>query len=163
MMNKQHFNVKIVTWESAKQDIKPIRETVFIQEQHVPAELEWDGLDKESIHMLAILEDNTPVGTARLLSNGHIGRMAVLREYRNMGIGSAMLSALLEYARKHQINDLFLLAQTQAISFYEQYGFSATGEIFMDADIPHRKMTYSQVQADTTGKSDTGNSNVGTG
>ena len=162
-MNKLNFNVKIVAWESAKLDIKPIRESVFIQEQNVPAELEWDGLDKESIHTLAILEDNTPIGTARLLPDGHIGRMAVLREYRKMGVGNSMLSALLEHARKHQISDLFLLAQTQAISFYEQYGFSTIGEVFMDAGIPHKKMIYSQIQADTTGKSEPENSNVGTG
>ena len=154
--------MKIVTWESAKQDIKPIREAVFIQEQNVPGELEWDGLDKESTHILAILEDNTPIGTARLLPDGHIGRMAVLRDCRNTGVGSAMLSALLEHARKHQIYDLFLLAQTQAISFYEQYGFSTTGEVFMDAGIPHKKMIYSLIQADTTDKSDTENSNAGT-
>ncbi len=149
MMSKQNFNIKIVAWDSAKQDIKPIRETVFIQEQHVPVALEWDGLDENSSHILATLDDNTPVGTARLLSNGHVGRMAVLEEYRQMGIGSAMLSALLEYSRKHQISDLFLLAQTQAVSFYEQYGFSAIGDIFMDAGIPHKKMIYSQISADT--------------
>ena len=162
-MSKLDFDVKIVTWDSARQDIKPIRESVFIQEQNVPVELEWDGLDKESTHFLAILEGNIPIGTARLLPDGHIGRMAVLREYRNMGIGSSILSAMLEYAKRYQIGDLFLLAQTQAISFYEQYGFSAIGEIFMDAGIPHKKMIYSQIQADTTGKSDTENSNVGTG
>lgn len=151
-MNRLNFKVKTVTWESAKRDIKPIRETVFIQEQNVPAELEWDGLDRESIHILAILEDNTPIGTVRLLPDGHIGRMAVLRDYRNMGVGSAMLSALLEHARKHNINDLFLLAQTKAISFYKQYGFSTIGEIFMDAGIPHKKMIYSQVKSDTGNK-----------
>lgn len=148
-MNKLAFSVKIVAWESAKQDIKPIRNTVFIQEQHVPVELEWDGLDEESIHVLATLKDNTPVGTGRLLPSGHIGRMAVQRDYRNMGIGSAMLYALLEYAKEHQINNLFLLAQTKAISFYEQHGFTAIGDVFMDAGIPHKKMIYSQTQADT--------------
>ena len=143
-MNKLNFKVEIVTWVSAKQDIKPIRETVFIQEQHVPEELEWDGLDKESIHILATLGDNTPIGTARLLPDGHIGRMAVLREYRNMGVGSAILSTILDHARKYQIKDLFLLAQIKAVSFYEQYGFTAIGDIFMDAGIPHKKMIYSQ-------------------
>ena len=142
IMNKTNYTVEIVNWESAKQQIKPIRETVFIQEQHVPVELEWDEMDSESIHILSRLDDNTPVGTARMLSNGHIGRMSVLSKYRNQGIGSAMLNALLVYAKQHQINDLFLFAQTNAVDFYKQHEFTTVGKVFMDAGIPHLKMIY---------------------
>lgn len=136
--------MKIVNWASAERQIKPVREAVFIKEQHVPVELEWDGLDITCTQILSFLDDDTPVGTARLLPNGHIGRMAVLNNYRNHGIGSAMLDTLLVYAKEHQISDLFLFAQTQAIPFYEQHGFTATGDIFMDAGIPHQKMIYNQ-------------------
>jgi predicted GNAT family N-acyltransferase len=74
--NRINYTVKIVSWASAEPQIKPIREIVFIQEQHVPVELEWDGLDAESTQILSLLDDDMPVGTARLLQNGHIGRMA---------------------------------------------------------------------------------------
>lgn len=144
LIDRLNFTVKVVDWATAEQQIRPVREIVFIQEQLVPTELEWDGLDAESTHILSLLDDGTPVGTARLLTNGHIGRMAVLNPYRNYGIGSAMLNALLAYAREHQINDLFLYAQTQAVSFYEQHEFTAIGDIFIDAGIPHQKMFYNQ-------------------
>ena len=142
LKDRINFTVNIVNWASAEPQIKPIREIVFIQEQHVPVELEWDGLDAECTQILSSLDDGTSVGTARLLTNGHIGRMAVLNQYRNHGIGSAMLNTLFTYAKEQQISDLFLFAQTQAISFYDQHGFTSVGDIFMDAGIPHQKMIY---------------------
>lgn len=144
LMNKINYTVQIVNWASTKQQIKPIREAVFIQEQHVPVELEWDGMDSESTHILSRLDDNTPVGTARILSNGHIGRMAVLSQYRNHGIGSTMLNTMLAYAKQQKMSDLFLFAQTKAVAFYEQHGFTSVGDVFMDAGIPHLKMIYAK-------------------
>ncbi len=117
--------------------IKTVRQEVFIEEQHVPEELEWDEYDDSAIHVAAYDANNHVVGTARLLSNGHIGRMAVLQARRNQGIGSAMLDKLLHVARQQNLAKVFLHAQTSAIGFYERHGFETLGEEFMDAGIPH--------------------------
>ncbi len=120
--------------------IKIVRETVFIQEQHVPVELEWDELDEAATHVIALDNAVHVIGTARMLANGHIGRMAVLPAWRHQGVGSAMLKELLLLAQQKQLAKVFLHAQTTAVGFYERHGFEATGEEFMDAGIPHRYM-----------------------
>lgn len=134
------FSIQQATFSNTP-GIKTVRETVFIQEQHVPAELEWDGLDEAALHVIAQDLCGEVIGTARLLANGHIGRMAVLPEWRRQGVGSAMLKALLTIARQKQhLTKVFLHAQTTAIDFYKQHGFSVEGEEFTDAGIPHRYM-----------------------
>lgn len=120
--------------------IKSVRETVFIQEQRVPEELEWDQHDAEAIHVIAVDTNDQVIGTARLLTDGHIGRMAVLEPWRKHGVGSAMLQKLLSIAKQLHLTRVFLHAQTSAIGFYEQHGFNTVGEEFMDAGIPHRYM-----------------------
>ena len=120
--------------------IKTVREAVFIREQHVPVELEWDGLDDAASHVIALDSHAQVIGTVRLLDDGHIGRMAVLPQWRHQGVGSAMLNALLELARQKHLTRVFLHAQTTAIEFYQRHGFSIRGEEFMDAGIPHRYM-----------------------
>lgn len=120
--------------------IKTVREKVFIREQHVPAKLEWDGLDDMAIHVVAQDKHAQVIGTARLLDTGHIGRMAVLPEWRHQGIGSALLKELLLLAQQKQLSQVFLHAQTTAVDFYKRHGFSPRGEEFMDAGIPHRYM-----------------------
>ena len=120
--------------------IKAVREQVFIQEQHVPEELEWDEHDAKAIHVVALDTNDQVIGTARLLNDGHIGRMAVLAAWRNNGIGSAMLEKLLLLAQQRKLSKVFLHAQTAAIGFYENHGFRTLGEEFMDAGIPHRYM-----------------------
>jgi predicted GNAT family N-acyltransferase len=122
--------------------IKTVREQVFIQEQHVPVALEWDGQDDEAIHVVALNNHNQVIGTARLLQDGHIGRMAVLPLWRHLGVGSALLKELLLIAQQRQLSKVFLHAQTTAIGFYERHGFSVRGEEFMDAGIPHRYMEH---------------------
>lgn len=121
-------------------EIKAVRERVFIQEQHVPEALEWDGLDDEAIHVVAQDNHAQVIGTARLLQDGHIGRMAVFPEWRHQGVGSAMLRELILIARQWQLPRVFLHAQTSAIGFYERHGFHTQGEEFMDAGILHRYM-----------------------
>ena len=121
-------------------EIKAVRERVFIQEQHVPEALEWDGLDDEAIHVVAQDNHAQVIGTARLLQDGHIGRMAVVPEWRHQGVGSAMLRELLEIAQQWKLPRVFLHAQTSATGFYERHGFHKQGEEFMDAGIPHRYM-----------------------
>ena len=117
-----------------------VREQVFIQEQKVPEELEWDEYDASAIHVVAMDTNNQVIGTARLLADGHIGRMAVLPAWRKTGIGSAMLGKLLSIAKELGLSKVFLHAQTSAVRFYENHDFNALGEEFMDAGIPHRYM-----------------------
>ena len=120
--------------------IKTVRKQVFIREQHVPEELEWDEHDANAIHVVAFDADDQAIGTARLLADGHIGRMAVLEAWRKNGVGSAMLEKLLLLAQQRSLSKVFLHAQTSAIGFYEYHGFRVLGEEFMDAGIPHRYM-----------------------
>lgn len=120
--------------------IKSVREQVFIQEQHVPEELEWDEHDTKAVHVVAYDARDQVIGTARLLADGHIGRMAVLEPWRKNGVGSAMLKKLLLLAQQQNLSKVFLHAQTSAIGFYEHHGFRTLGAEFLDAGIPHRYM-----------------------
>jgi predicted GNAT family N-acyltransferase len=133
--------IKTVDFSSDFSDIEKIRSAVFIKEQNVPVELEWDEFDDDSTHILAYY-DNKPVGTARLLSDGHIGRMAVLKEYRNRNIGRNMLKYIIDIAQKRSIRNIELSAQEHAVDFYKKYGFSVTSDVYMDAGIPHYNMIY---------------------
>ncbi|MDN3522488.1 GNAT family N-acetyltransferase [Halomonas ramblicola] len=126
-------------WEALGEAAGEIRRVVFIEEQRVPIEEEWDGRDPECRHFLALL-DGTPVGTARLLPDAHIGRVAVLREARGQGIGEALMAAAIATARRHGHAGIELAAQTHALPFYERLGFEAFGPEFLDAGIPHRNM-----------------------
>lgn len=140
MHGNENYTVEPVSWQEHRDILSSIRTTVFVVEQNVSREEEWDGRDEDAIHVLARTHDNKPVGTARLLESGQIGRMAVLPEYRNQGIGSAMLRRLLEIARQNNLDNLFLNAQIDAVGFYSRLGFVEQGEIFMEAGIAHRKM-----------------------
>lgn len=132
--------VELVEWPRAGTDIRAIRETVFIHEQGVPVDLEWDGLDASCAHVLAWSESGEAIGTARLQPNGTIGRMAVLKAWRGRGVGRALLQTLLDLAVRQGLPRVTLSAQIHALGFYERAGFHVIGEPFMDAGIPHRKM-----------------------
>lgn len=119
-----------------------VREQVFIKEQGVPSTLEWDGLDQDAFHLIALTAIQQPVGTVRMLKDGHIGRMAVLNEWRNQGIGQQLLMRIIELARPLELKQVFLAAQASAIDFYTRYGFVAHGEEYMDAGIPHQNMSF---------------------
>ncbi len=136
------FNsVKIVRWEDETPLIRSIRTAVFIHEQQVPDELEWDEFDEISVHVLAFNSTEQPVGTARLLPDGYIGRMAVLKEWRNRGTGSAMLQKVLEEMNNRGMHNAMLNAQLTAVGFYQRFGFRIlSGEEFNEAGIPHVKM-----------------------
>lgn len=135
------YTVRIAGWQDDGLALRMVRETVFIREQHVPAELEWDEFDMNCLHLLAMDSADNPIGVARLLSDGLIGRMAVLKEWRGRGVGSALLLRLLEEAKKRRIQQVALNAQLHAIGFYLKSGFRMTGEEFMDAGIPHVRMS----------------------
>jgi len=135
------FTVHLVSWHDGEPLLRAIREKVFMQEQGVPAELEWDGLDGPSHHALALSANGEAIGCGRLTPDGHIGRMAVLPEWRRKRIGSAILELLVDYARSQHYEHVALNAQVQAIPLYKNFGFELEGDEFMEANIPHRKMT----------------------
>ena len=131
--------VRPADWHVDREILKALREEVFILEQSVPADLEWDEYNPQARHDVAIA-DGVAIGTGRLLSDGHIGRMAVLREWRGQGAGSALLTGLMETARALGMRRVMLNAQIQALPFYLRHGFRPEGEEFLDAGIPHRRM-----------------------
>jgi len=138
-MTQDNLNIVVADWTKDKEKLSKIRRIVFIDEQNVPEELEWDDDDADSIHFLVSIEQHV-VATARLKKDGQIGRMAVLKEYRNQGIGSTLLAFVLQTAAQNRHKKVYLHAQTSAIHFYEKQGFKAYGEIFYEANIPHRGM-----------------------
>lgn len=134
------FTVHIVSWHDAEPLLRTLREAVFMREQGVSAELEWDGLDEGCRHALALSAKGDAIGCGRITPDAHIGRMAVLPEWRGRKVGTALLEALLDEARSRSYAEVELDAQVQALPFYRRFGFEEQGEVFMDADMPHRKM-----------------------
>jgi len=135
------FTIRVLAWPEALPFARPVREQVFVEEQKVPRELELDEWDECCEHAVACDSRGEAIGTARLQPDGRIGRMAVLGEWRRRGVGSALLEALLERARKRSIRRITLHAQTHAVAFYRRFGFNERGEEFLDAEIPHVEMT----------------------
>lgn len=117
-----------------------VREAVFMVEQGVSAEMEWDGLDEVCHHALALSATGDAIGCGRISPEGHIGRMAVLSAWRGKRVGSLLLESLLGYARSQHYAQVDLGAQIQAVPFYWRFNFIEVGEIFMDANMPHIKM-----------------------
>lgn len=136
-----NFQVILADWNQWQPQLHAIRREVFVREQGVPEEDEWDEKDAIAIHLLAFVEEEiTPVGTVRLLPNGKITRMAVLQKHRGKGVGAALLHQALVQARTLGLNEVHLDAQVSSLGFYSKYGFTATGETFLDAGIPHKSM-----------------------
>ena len=134
------FKVSEIPWDEGSRELAAIRRQVFVIEQNVPEDLEWDGIDPQCLHVVARDFDGRPIGTGRLLPDGHIGRMAVLALWRGKGVGGAMLQALTSMARRANHGEVVLNAQSYVMSFYERYGFRRQGEEFMEAGIPHHSM-----------------------
>lgn len=134
------YTVKAIYWNASEKALREIRTKVFVEEQGVPVELEWDGLDEHAYHVMAFAPDGTPIGTGRLLQDAHIGRLAVLREWRGRGVGGALLDILLVIANKMGYEEVRLHAQTRVLDFYVKRGFEPQGEEFMEAGIPHVMM-----------------------
>lgn len=141
ILNNSDFQIVVATWKDQADVLCQIRRTVFIEEQNVPEGLEWDGLDEGCLHLLALDNNNNAIGTGRLCEHGHIGRMAVIKDWRGKGVGGALLKKLIDIAQKTGTLKLVLNAQISAAGFYARYGFSAEGDEFMDAGIPHLRMT----------------------
>lgn len=116
-----------------------IRKRVFIEEQQVPVALEWDAADSTATHLLASIEGHS-VACARVLVDGHIGRMAVLPEWRGQGIGAALLLQAIQECQQSGRMHARLSAQTHAIGFYMRAGFVVSSEPYLDANIMHVDM-----------------------
>ena len=137
--------LKVIAIESPAdmQRAYAIRRRVFIEEQHVPEEIEMDADDTHAFHALATL-DTVPIGCGRMVRHGDaevkIGRMAVLPEYRKSGVGARILLFLIERARSQGSRKAILHAQLTAEGFYLKQGFKPVGGVFDEAGIAHRKM-----------------------
>ncbi|CUH64679.1 putative N-acetyltransferase YjcF [Thalassovita gelatinovora] len=120
-----------------------LRRAVFIDEQGIAEADEWDDLDQEAVHLLASIE-GVPVGTARLLTDGtvgKIGRVCVVKSQRGTGLGAALVQAGIDHlSRNATLTTARLGAQEYAIGFYKKLGFAVCGPVYDDAGIPHRDM-----------------------
>jgi len=130
---------KLMTWDEARTHASPIRFTVFCEEQGVPREIELDEHDAVSVHAV-VFEDEMPIATGRLLPDGHIGRMAVLKSWRNRGVGGLMLQKLIERAKARGDREVALSAQVHAVAFYRAHGFVEEGAEYLEAGIRHQAM-----------------------
>lgn len=127
-------------WNAQREAAQAVRYEVFVVEQKVPLEMEWDAMDAQCVHALVFDAEGKPIATGRLLPDGHIGRMAVLQHARSSGIGGEVLQALIGAARERGDKLVMLNAQTQAEAFYLRHGFERDGEEFMEAGIAHIAM-----------------------
>jgi len=131
--------IELMSWEEARVHASPVRFTVFVEEQGVPRDIELDEYDPVSVHAV-VFEDEIPIATGRLLPDGHIGRMAVLKNWRNRGIGGLMLTSLLERAKERGQPQVALSAQIHAVPFYRAHGFVEEGSEYLEAGIRHQAM-----------------------
>ncbi len=131
--------IELLSWDEARAHASPIRFTVFVEEQGVPRDIELDEHDAVSVHAV-VFEDEMPIATGRLLPDGHIGRMAVLKNWRNRGIGGLMLQQLIERAKARGDREVALSAQVHAVAFYRAHGFVEEGAEYLEAGIRHQAM-----------------------
>jgi predicted GNAT family N-acyltransferase len=134
------FTIRVLGWDEAAPLARPVREAVFVAEQGVPLALEWDDDDARCRHAVAVGAAGEAIGTARLLPEGRIGRMAVRKAWRGNGVGAALMRSLLDEARAAGMAAITLHAQTHATGFYRRFGFSVRGDEFLEAGIPHFEM-----------------------
>lgn len=141
------FSVSLVCWHDGEPLLRAVREAVFIHEQGIPPELEWDGLDEVCRHALVLSCQGEAIGCGRMSADGHIGRIAVLPKWRKLKVGTAIVEALLDYARAHDYPQVDVDAQTYAQPFYRSFEFVEEGDVFMDAGLPHIRMRLAFVCA----------------
>ncbi len=137
------MNIEIAT-EEQKHKAFALRFEVFVEEQNVPPEIELDKEDETAIHIIAE-KDGITVGCARVIidkNEAHIGRLAVKKTYRGMGIGSDICRFIIDYCKSLGYTHIWLNSQLQAVDFYERLGFVKEGDIFIEAGIKHIKMTF---------------------
>ena len=133
------LKIHYANWAEIEQDARQIRTAVFIEEQNIVAEDEWDESDSVALHFI-FYDENQPIATARLLENNSIGRVAVLEQYRGKGIGRLLMEKIIEQAKLEKRPFLKLSAQVHAIIFYQNLGFTVQGDPYLDCGIPHNDM-----------------------
>jgi predicted GNAT family N-acyltransferase len=139
-MESLEFKVRLADWARDEPALRALRTRVFVEEQSVPEDEEWDGLDPECTHAVAELPTGEAIGTGRLHPTGKIGRMAVLAEWRGQWVGAAILRRLLNEAAQLGLETVYLHGQVPVLDFYARFGFVAEGPEFDEAGIPHRLM-----------------------
>ena len=143
MSADDRYSIRLCDWAQDAPALRRVRRDVFIVEQQIPENLEWDDADAASLHALAEDATGKPIGCGRLLADGHVGRLAVVRSWRGRGVGAALLERLVDQARRRGHLRVVLNAQTQAMPFYARCGFEPCGSEFEEAGIPHREMSRS--------------------
>ncbi|WP_299943485.1 GNAT family N-acetyltransferase [uncultured Microbulbifer sp.] len=131
--------IRTANWHSERSAIRSIRDAVFVREQKVPADLEWDTLEESARHFL-VFKDGEAIGTGRLTADGKIGRLALIKSARGLGYGAKLLETICEHAQTLGHQRVYLHAQQQAQGFYSRVGFVVKGDIFSEANIPHIRM-----------------------
>ena len=139
-MSMKGLNIQHADWAIVEREARHIRTAVFIEEQGITAEDEWDDQDTIALHFM-VYDEQKAIATARLLSNHSVGRVAVLSQYRGHGIGRILMQQIIAQAKIEKRPRLKLSAQVHAIHFYESLGFAVQGSEYLDCGIPHVDMT----------------------
>jgi len=134
------FEIQQVDWETARESLYAVRHEVFVIGQQVPEEYEVDGNDADCTHFLALDSLGKPIGTSRVLADGHIGRVAVLEPWRGKGVGRALMLASIQRVSELGLPQALLDSQITAAEFYQKLGFEPYGEEFLECSIPHIAM-----------------------
>ena len=134
-----NIQISKVSWREAKNELRAIRTPVFIEEQGVAPDFEWDELDASAVHLLA-MQNNQPIACLRIIDFYKIGRMAVLKDWRGMGLGSALMLEAVNVCKNYGSKSIHISAQTHAIEFYRKAGFEVTSVEYCDVHIPHVDM-----------------------
>ncbi len=136
-MRHKSFTIRSASWRDDRAELEFVRRQVFIIEQRIPESEEWDDADENSSHVLVFSEKRDAVGTGRIEPTGKITRIAVIADYRGQGVGSAILTRLLDEARQRGFCQVYLHSQTHALGFYKKFGFVSDEEFFSEGGIPH--------------------------
>lgn len=139
-MSAPAFTVRATDWQRDAVKLRAVRTAVFIDEQAIPEALEWDAADAGAVHVLAEDAHRLAIGCARLLADGHIGRVAVLASWRRQGVGHALMARALELAAAAGMRHVALHSQAHACGFYATHGFTPVGAVFDEAGIAHQTM-----------------------
>ncbi|CAM5334154.1 GNAT family N-acetyltransferase [Streptomyces purpurascens] len=155
-MSTPRYAVRVAEDAADREACFAVRKEVFVGEQGVPEDLEYDAYDAGAVHVLAVREDGVPLGTGRLLygeaavaqtgagpSVGSLGRLAVAGQARGLGVGVALVRAIEDAARARGLAAVDLHAQTHALGFYARLGYEAYGPEYLEAGIPHQGMRRS--------------------
>ena len=134
-----NIQISQVSWRQAENHLRAVRTPVFVEEQAVAADFEWDALDLNAAHLL-MMQNKQAIACLRIIDYHKIGRMAVLKEWRGMGLGASLLLEAIKICKAHGSKSIHLSAQTHAIEFYRKAGFKVTSLEYCDVDIVHVDM-----------------------